>query len=78
MIAAVASIISLFILYFIIKGAVEAVAEKKVEPYLRAMYEIIKLQAGKDGISQEDIDRVLLKDKEFKKKYKREKKDAQP
>jgi hypothetical protein len=68
------SLIGLFIMFIIIMTAVRDVVMKRVEPYLRVQAACTKAMAAKQGISTEDIDRNLLTDKQFKKKYNIEKK----
>lgn len=65
------SVISLFVLYWVISGAVKDAIDSRLRPYLVIYAKMTKKQAEGFGMSEEEIDSILLTKKEFKKKYKK-------
>jgi hypothetical protein len=69
----IGSIIALAITYYIILGAVKDAIHSKMEPHLKLQSAVMRHQAKQNGMSDEDIDKAILTDKEFKKKYSKSK-----
>lgn len=63
------STIALAISYYIIRGAVKDAVQTRIEPYMKVQNAILKWQAKQAGMSQEEIDKAWMSDKQFKKKY---------
>ena len=63
-------LIGLFVSYFIIYLAVKDAIEKKMERALINQNGYLRFLVKHAGATPEDIDRIQLTEKEFKKKYK--------
>lgn len=63
------AVIGLFISYFVIRGAVKDALTETMEAHLKVQSAILKHQAKQAGMSDEQIDRAWMNDKQYKKKY---------
>ena len=62
-------LIGLFLSYFIIYIAIKDAINKTIQRYIKVQAELTILMAKNTGIGSEEIDKVILSPKEFKKKY---------
>lgn len=63
------SAIGLIIFYFLIYTAFKDAIGRKIEPYLKLQSQTLIHLAKQAGMSQEDIDKIILAPHQFKKKY---------
>ncbi len=66
------SIIGLFVTYFIIQGAVKSAIDEKISKLLTTQSAYLKFLAKQGGIANDDINRIVLTEKQYKKKHKKE------
>ena len=67
--AIISGIIAIFISYFIIYGAVRDAIEKKMEKYMSVQTGYLKYLAKQAGMTLEDNDKIILSEKEYRKKH---------
>lgn len=65
----IGAVIGLFISYFIIRGAVKDAITEKLDVHLKIQSAYLEFMAKKEGMEQWQIDKVLLTEKQYKKKY---------
>lgn len=69
----VGTIIGLFISYFIIRGAVKDAISETMGVHLKIQSAYLEFMAKKEGMEQWQIDKVLLTEKQYNKKYQEKK-----
>ena len=63
------AVVALFISYFIISLAVKDAIESKLESYSIMQTKLLIEIAKQGGLDIKELDRITLKEKEYKKKY---------